>query len=117
DGVQHELAPNEVVVDDLIEMSAGDQIVVDGVVVTEQALEIDESLLTGESDSIRKDPGDLVLSGSFVAAGTGTCRATKVGREAYATKLAEEASKFTLIDSELQGGINKILRFITFLLI
>ena len=57
------------------------------------------------------------MSGSFVVAGSGAYRATKVGREAYAAKLAEEASKFTLVKSELRSGINKILQFITYLLI
>ena len=56
------------------------------------------------------------MSGSFVVAGTGAYRATKVGREAYAARLAEEASKFTLVKSELRSGINKILQFITYLL-
>ena len=57
------------------------------------------------------------MSGSFVVAGSGAYRATKVGREAYAAKLAEEASKFTLVKSELRSGINKILQVITYLLV
>ena len=81
------------------------------------ALEVDESLLTGEADAIAKGVGDPVMSGSFVVAGTGAYRATKVGREAYAARLAEEASKFTLVKSELRSGINKILQFITYLLV
>ncbi|ULE35698.1 cation-translocating P-type ATPase [Mycobacterium sp. IDR2000157661] len=109
--------PGEVVLDDVIELGPGDQIVVDGVVVEESNLEVDESLLTGEADPIAKDPGHQVMSGSFVVAGAGAYRATKVGREAYAAKLAEEASKFTLVNSELRSGINKILQFITYLLI
>ena len=109
--------PNEVVLDDIIELGPGDQIVVDGEIVEEASLEVDESLLTGEADPIAKDPGDQVMSGSFVVAGSGAYRATKVGREAYAAKLAEEASKFTLVNSELRTGINKILQFITYLLI
>ena len=72
-----------------------------------EGLELDESLLTGESDPVHKQVGDQVLSGSFVAAGTGAQQATKVGREAYAAKLAEEASRFTLVDSELRSGINR----------
>ena len=84
----------------------GDQIVVDGVMVEEANIEVDESLLTGEADPIAKDAGDPVMSGSFVVAGSGAYRATKVGREAYAAKLAEEASKFTLVKSELRSGIN-----------
>ncbi|ULN34411.1 cation-translocating P-type ATPase [Mycolicibacterium smegmatis] len=109
--------PSEVVLDDIIELGPGDQIVVDGEVVEETNLEVDESLLTGEADPIAKDAGDHVMSGSFVVAGSGAYRATKVGREAYAAKLAEEASKFTLVKSELRNGINKILQFITYLLV
>lgn len=117
DGAATALAPNEVVLDDIIELGPGDQIVVDGEVIEESALEIDESLLTGEADAIEKTIGSQVLSGSFVVAGSGAYRATKVGREAYAAKLAEEASKFTLVHSELRNGINKILQFITYLLL
>lgn len=111
------LPPSEVVLDDVIELGPGDQIVVDGVILEESNLEVDESLLTGEADAIAKDAGDHVMSGSFVVAGSGAYRATKVGREAYAAKLAEEASKFTLVKSELRNGINQILRFITYLLV
>jgi cation-transporting ATPase E len=117
DGVTQELAPNQVVADDVIEMGAGDQVVVDGQVLGADALEVDESLLTGESEPVRKELGDQVLSGSFVVAGTGLYRATKVGRAAYAARLAEEASRFTLVNSELRNGINRILRFITWLLV
>jgi cation-transporting ATPase E len=109
--------PNEVVLDDVIELGPGDQIVVDGDLIEETNLEVDESLLTGEADPIDKDVGDKIMSGSFVVAGSGAYRATRVGREAYAAKLAEEASKFTLVKSELRSGINKILQFITYLLV
>lgn len=106
----------EVVLDDVIELGPGDQIVVDGVVLEAANLEVDESLLTGEADPIDKGAGDAVMSGSFVVAGSGSYRATKVGRAAYAAQLAAEASKFTLVKSELRSGINTILRFITYLL-
>ncbi|BBX29407.1 cation-translocating P-type ATPase [Mycolicibacterium alvei] len=109
--------PSEVVLDDIIELGPGDQIVVDGEIIEESNLEVDESLLTGEADPIVKVVGDPVMSGSFVVAGSGAYRATKVGHEAYAAKLAEEASKFTLVKSELRNGINKILQFITYLLV
>ncbi|MCH9708284.1 MAG: HAD-IC family P-type ATPase, partial [Actinomycetia bacterium] len=111
------LMPSEVVLDDVIELGPGDQIVVDGVILEEANLEIDESLLTGEADPIPKDVDDQAMSGSFVVAGSGAYRATKVGREAYAAQLAEEASKFTLVKSELRSGINTILQFITYLLV
>ncbi|BBY08244.1 cation-translocating P-type ATPase [Mycobacterium noviomagense] len=116
-GQTRELLPNEVVLDDIIELGPGDQIVVDGVVVEESGLEVDESMLTGEADPILKDVGDAVMSGGFVVAGVGAYRATKVGRDAYAARLTEEASKFTLVHSELRTGINKILQFITYLLV
>ncbi|MDT5154091.1 MAG: cation-transporting P-type ATPase [Mycobacterium sp.] len=109
--------PSEVVLDDVIELGPGDQIVVDGEIVEEANLEVDESLLTGEAEPVAKDAGDEVKSGSFVVAGSGAYRATRVGREAYAAKLAEEASKFTLVKSELRSGINTILRVITYLLV
>ncbi|MFD2472928.1 HAD-IC family P-type ATPase [Amycolatopsis silviterrae] len=117
DGTSSELAPEEVVADDVIEVGAGDQVVVDGEVLAAEALEVDESLLTGESDPVVKRAGDPIMSGSFVVAGNGAYRATKVGSEAYAAKLAEEAGRFTLVDSELRNGINKILKVITYLLI
>jgi cation-transporting ATPase E len=111
------LMPAEVVLDDIIELGPGDQVVVDGEIVEEASLEIDESLLTGEADHVAKRVGDPVMSGSFVVAGSGAYRATKVGRQAYAAELAEEASKFTLVKSELRNGVNKILQFITYLLV
>ncbi|MFE3289662.1 cation-translocating P-type ATPase [Rhodococcus sp. NPDC059234] len=117
DGTAVAVAPSEVVLDEIIELGAGDQIVVDGTVVEGEALEVDESLLTGEADPVHKTPGAQVLSGSFVVAGGGAYQATKVGRDAYAAKLAEEASKFTLVHSELRSGVDKILKFITYLMI
>lgn len=111
------LLPNQVVLDDIIELGPGDQVVVDGEIVEAENLELDESLLTGEADPLSKGVGDPALSGSFVVAGTGAYRATRVGRAAYAASLAAEASRFTLVKSELRTGIGTILRFITYLLI
>jgi cation-transporting ATPase E len=110
-------SPNEVVLDDVIELGPGDQIIVDGELIEAATLEVDESLLTGEADPIDKDVGDEIMSGSFVVAGSGAYRASKVGKAAYAAQLAEEASRFTLVKSELRSGINRILQFITYLLI
>ncbi|MFT4125985.1 MAG: HAD-IC family P-type ATPase [Gordonia sp. (in: high G+C Gram-positive bacteria)] len=117
DGQVREIPPDEVVLGDIIEIGAGDQIVVDGEVVETLVLDVDESLLTGEADPIDKSPGDPILSGSFVVSGSGAYRATKVGADAYAAQLAAEASKFTLVSSELRSGIDQILRVITWLLI
>lgn len=117
EGVAAELPREEVVLDDIIEIGPGDQIIVDGEVVEASYLEVDESLLTGESDALEKTPGDELMSGSFVVAGVGAFRATRVGKDSYAAKLTAEASKFSLVKSELQTGINTILRLITWLLI
>src|SRR5271156_6708223 len=90
EGGIRELLSSEVVLDDVIDLGPGDQIVVDGEVVDQTNLEVDESLLTGEVDPIAKKVGDKVMSGSFVVAGSGAYRAIKVGRDAYAAKLVEE---------------------------
>ncbi|MEU5882721.1 HAD-IC family P-type ATPase [Spirillospora sp. NPDC047279] len=117
DGELAELEQQRVVLDDLVVLGTGDRIVVDGTVAASQGLEIDESLLTGEADPVHKAPGDEVKSGSFVVAGGGTFTARKVGREAYAAKLVEEASKFSLSHSELMAGINTFLKYVTWLIV
>ncbi|MDH6218369.1 HAD-IC family P-type ATPase [Streptomyces pseudovenezuelae] len=117
DGTAAEVSTSEIVLDDLIEIGPGDKAAVDGVCVEADGLEIDESLLTGEADPVVKRPGDQVMSGSFVVAGGGAFRATKVGREAYAAQLAEEASRFTLVHSELRSGISTILKYVTWMMI
>jgi cation-transporting ATPase E len=115
DGTVREVAVEEVVLDDLVELRTGDQVPADGVVRSAAGLEIDESLLTGESDPVDKAPdGDAeVLSGSIVVAGTGRFQATRIGADAYARSLAREARRFTLVRSELMDGINLILKYIT----
>jgi cation-transporting P-type ATPase E len=78
----------EVVLDDVLKLGSGDQVVVDGIVLRSGGLELDESLLTGEAEPVRKLEGDEVLSGSFVVAGNGVYQATRVGAKAYASALA-----------------------------
>ncbi|MGW6578729.1 HAD-IC family P-type ATPase [Streptomyces globisporus] len=117
DGVAAEISTNEIVLGDVIELGPGDKVVVDGVVAEADSLEVDESLLTGEADPVLKRPGDPVMSGSFVVAGGGAFTATKVGREAYAAQLAEEASRFTLVHSELRSGISTILKYVTWMMV
>ncbi|HEY6709646.1 MAG TPA: HAD-IC family P-type ATPase, partial [Actinomycetota bacterium] len=117
DGQVGELAVGQVVLDDVLEVAAGDQMVVDGEVLEAAGLEVDESLLTGESETVTREPGDRLLSGSFVAAGSGRYRATKVGREAYAVQLTEEARRFTLARSELRAGVDQILKYVTWALV
>ena len=117
DGAVVELQVHELVLDDVVELRAGTQVVADGTVLTSENLEIDESLLTGEADSVVKAPGDGVLSGSAVVAGTGRMVVTKVGAENYAAKLAEEARRFTLVNSPLRNDINRIVTWVGYLII
>jgi cation-transporting ATPase E len=117
DGQVRDLSVGEVVLDDVLDVFAGSQIVVDGRVVTSDGLEIDESLLTGEADPVVKEPGEEVLSGSFVVAGSGRYVATRVGAEAYAVRIAEDARRFTLTRSELRTGIDTILRYVTWAIV
>jgi cation-transporting ATPase E len=109
--------PSALVRDDVVVLEPGSQVVIDGEVVTASGLEVDESLLTGESEPAAKRVGDLVMSGSFVAAGSGRYRATRIGAEAYAVRIVEEARRFTLTRSELRAGIDRILRYITWAIV
>lgn len=110
DGATIEVAVDDVVADDIVEVAAGDQLPVDGEVAATMGFSVDESLLTGESDPIDKAVDDEVRSGSYVVTGSGRYRATRVGAESYANSLAGEARRFSLVNSELRRGINLILR-------
>ncbi|NUR51933.1 MAG: HAD-IC family P-type ATPase [Hamadaea sp.] len=117
DGKEVEVAPEQVVLDDVVLLATGEKAPVDGDVVESDNLEIDESLLTGESDPVDKAPGDRVLSGSFAVAGSGAFRATKVGDDAYAAKIAADAGRFSLAHSELYQGINRFLGLLTWVIV
>jgi len=117
DATTSEIAVEAVVLDDLLDVRAGDQIPCDGVVQVAVGLEVDESLLTGESDSVDKVPGDGIYSGSFVVAGSGRFQATRIGSDSYARRLATEARRFALTSSELMDGINLILRIVMWALV
>jgi cation-transporting P-type ATPase E len=116
-GKRREISLEDVVDDDVVELGQGAQIVADGKVLEADALEVDESLLSGESVPEAKAPGDEVLSGSFVTAGQGWYRADRIGAESYANQLASEARRFSLVRSELRSGTDRILKFVTWLII
>ena len=110
DGTEQTIDQSSVVVDDLIVLSRGDQVVVDGKVTESNKLEIDESLLTGESLPIHKLTGDEVLSGSFCLSGNGHYTAVKVGDNSYANEITRTAKKFKLNISPLQVKLNFIVK-------
>lgn len=117
DGTVREIAQDQVVLDDLLDLRRGDQVPVDAAVVRAEGLELDEALLTGEAEPVSRRPGETVLSGSFVVAGTGRARVTAVGGQSYAMRLQAHARRFSLIRSELQQGTNRILRLVTWVMI
>ena len=100
-----------VVLDDVVELRPGDQVIADGTVLVAAELELDEALVSGEAVPVVKAPGDRVLSGSFVVAGSGRFRAEGVGPAAYAQQLASAARQFKPALSELRTGINQILNY------
>lgn len=117
DGAEAEIAVAEVVHDDVLLLRTGDQVPADATILSSEALEIDESLLTGESDPVAKSEGDAALSGSAVVAGYGSARVHAVGAESYASALTAEARRFSLVNSEIRNSINRIILYIAWALI
>lgn len=107
-----EIAPAEVVQGDILVLRAGDQVTADAVVLEHRSLQVDESMLTGESDAVDKQDGDEALSGSIVVAGEGIARAVRVGADSYANRFAAEAKRFSLVSSELRTSIDRVLKWV-----
>lgn len=112
DGVLTTLDPTEIVVGDILHVQTGDQIVVDGRLTGSDRLEVDESLITGESDLIHKEPDDSVFSGSFVVSGSGYYTAEKVGLGSLANQLTSGARVFKQVKTPLQVDIDLIVRLL-----
>ncbi|MCY7394063.1 MAG: HAD-IC family P-type ATPase, partial [Leptolyngbyaceae cyanobacterium CAN_BIN12] len=112
EGQQRDIDPSQIVLGDVLLVNPGDQIVVDGSVVGEVEIKVDESLLTGESDLIAKQSGDPVFSGSFCVSGTACYEAEKVGADSLASKMTAEARKFRKVLTPLQHRINMIIRLL-----
>lgn len=116
-GEVREGTTEQIVVDDVIELHSGDQVPVDGVVLRSDNAEADESLLTGESEPVPKKADAEIYSGSFIVAGGCRIQAVRVGEQAYARRLASAARTFALARSELREGIDRFLRYTTWLLV
>ena len=117
DGETVSLRAEEIVPGDLIAIEPGDQLVADGEMVSSRGLTVDESLLTGEADGIRKNVGERVLSGSFAISGSGRYLVDAVREESYAGKLAGEAKTFRHPPSPLQGEVNRVIVACTWVLV
>ncbi len=113
EGAVTEIPSGDVVEGDVLLLAAGDSIVADGCVLESRFLEVDEALLTGESDPVPRQVGEQVLSGSFCVAGEGAYRAERVGLSAFAQKTATEARSYQYTASPLQQQINTLIRILT----
>ena len=101
----------------MLELRSGDQVPADGQVLSSNGCEIDESILTGESVAVRKHENDQVLSGTTVIGGSARIRVTAVGEHSYANRLAMEARKYSVVTSELQEGTNRVLTWISWVIV
>lgn len=110
-----EIPAGDVVESDVLLLKAGDSIVADGEVIESRYLEIDEALLTGESDPVQRKAGDALLSGSFCVAGEGVYVAQRVGAEAFAQKTATEARSYRYAASPIQAQIDPLVNYLTML--
>lgn len=115
DGVRMEVPLHVVVRDDLMVLGRGDQVPADAEVVA-GACDMNESLLTGESSLVGKKPGDELMSGSFVNAGTVTARVVHVGKENYAAQISSEAKQFKAVNSEIMNSLNGIIKFVSLII-
>lgn len=116
DGVEQTISTDDVVIDDIIILSTGKQIVADSVVI-EGSIEVNESMLTGESLPIKKKVGESILAGSFVVSGHAYVRAEKVGKANYIQQLAAKAKKYKRPKSELFASLKSIIRVIGFIIV
>ena len=117
DGKKEEILPTEIVLDDLLYLKAGDNLAVDARLIHSDNLEVDESIITGESDVILKKENDKLISGSIITAGDGYAKVVSINRDTYANKLIKEASKEVDDSSYLMKNINTILKVVTILII
>src|SRR2546421_11772574 len=110
EGQERFVDPDEIVRHDLLVIRAGDQVLVDGPIVDDGRLEVDESLLTGEADPVSKRTGDMLYSGSFCLSGSAYYQAEKVGAQSVANQLTASARAFRRVYTPLQRQINVIIQ-------
>ena len=117
DGRNVEVPHNQIVLDDVMWIRSGEQVPADAQVLESWGLELDESMLTGESRTVRKDEGDQIYSGSTAVSGMALVRVNAVGEHSYAATLTAQAKVYKKTVSDLNKGINTILKFMTFLVV
>lgn len=117
DGLILQIHREQVVLDDVVELRRGDQVPADGTVLSASDLDIDESMLTGESAPVTKRRGDQVLSGTAVLSGSGRFMVTAVGEKAHAVRLMAEAKKYRKINSEIRRSLERIAFWLSIVLV
>lgn len=117
DGERQEISIEQLVMDDVMVIETGNQISADAVVLKSSGIEVNESMITGESKPVRKKAGDQLYSGSFLVAGSGVVQVEHVGKDNYATKLAAQAKDKKRATSEMQDSIKRIIKVIGFIII
>ena len=117
DGQEVEILPSEIVLDDVVALYPGDQIPVDGIILGDDVLEINESLLTGESVPVKKSRGATVFAGSFIVSGNNYIRADKIGNDTYIQSIEKKAKASKQPKSRLMIAINKIIRVMAYIAI
>ena len=117
DGKDVEVSHNEIVLDDLLWIRAGEQVPADGQIIQTWGLELDESMLTGESRTVRHKVGEQVYSGATAVSGMALVKVNAVGSHSYAATLTAQAKVYKKTVSDLNKGINTILKFMTFLVV
>jgi len=117
EGSRAEIPIEQLVLDDVIVVESGNQIGADSIVLSAAGIEVNESMLTGESKPVKKFPGDTLLSGSYLVAGSGVARVEHVGKDNYATQLANKARDKKRASSEMQDSIKRIIQVIGFIII
>lgn len=116
DGKRQEISINEIVIDDVLEFKTGSQIATDSIILS-GTVQVNESFLTGEPDSIEKKEGDLLLSGSYIVSGNCAAKVIHVGEENYTAKISKDAKYVKKVNSEIMTSLNKIIKFLTFAII
>ena len=117
EGKKEEIPKENIVMDDVIYLSTGESALVDMIILKSSSLEVDESVITGESDAIIKRKDDKIMSGSIVTSGNAYAKVISVGKDNYASNLIKEATSIKDNSSYLQNTINKILKIITFMIV
>lgn len=116
EGKKWSISTEKLVLDDILFLRTGDQVPADARVL-EGSIEVNESLLTGESDNLQKNEGDELFSGSFVTSGEACCQVIHVGKDNYASQITSEAKEFKRHNSELRNSLNAILKTISVIIV